>query len=85
MHDRQSSDSGFIFDLMEPKRPKVDRAVLDFVKANALHPADLTIRTDGVCRLNPELTRRLVQLVTAPPVAGLSSTNMITQCPLAIS
>jgi CRISPR-associated endonuclease Cas1 len=70
MHDRQDSDAGFIFDLMEPERPKVDRAVLDFVKRSALHPADFTIRADGVCRLNPEMARNLVRLVAAPPVAG---------------
>ena len=33
---------------MEPERPKVDRAVLDFVKATVFDPADFTIRSDGV-------------------------------------
>jgi hypothetical protein len=32
----------------EPERPKVDRAVLSFIKSKALHPADFTIREDGV-------------------------------------
>jgi hypothetical protein len=32
----------------------VDRAVLAFLKSEALHPADFTIREDGVVRLNPE-------------------------------
>jgi CRISPR-associated protein Cas1 len=50
-----------VFDMMEPERPKVDRAVLDFIKANALRPADFTIRPDGVCRLNPEMARRIVE------------------------
>jgi hypothetical protein len=27
---------------MEPERPKVDRAVLDFVKAHVFDPADLS-------------------------------------------
>jgi hypothetical protein len=56
---------------MEPERPKVDRAVLEFVKANPLHPADFTIRADGVCRLNPEMARRLVQFIAAVPEARL--------------
>jgi len=34
--------------MMEPERPKVDRAVLAFVKSEAPHPADFTIRADGV-------------------------------------
>ena len=37
----------FVLDLMEPERPKVDRAVLNFLKSEALHPADFTIRQDG--------------------------------------
>jgi CRISPR-associated protein Cas1 len=49
----------FVFNLMEPQRSKVDRAVLAFLKSEALHPADFTIREDGVVRLNPELARRV--------------------------
>jgi hypothetical protein len=41
----------FVFDLMEPERPKVDSVVLAFLKSEALHPADFTIREDGVARL----------------------------------
>jgi hypothetical protein len=39
--------------MMEPERPKVDRAVLSFLKSEALHPADFTIRGDGVVGLDP--------------------------------
>ena len=55
--------SKFIFDLMELERPKVDRAVLDFVKGHVFDPADFVIRSDGVCRLNPELARMVVAKV----------------------
>jgi hypothetical protein len=54
-----------IFDLMEPERPKVDRAVLDFIKGHVFDPADFVIRTDGVCRLNPEMARMVVANVSA--------------------
>jgi CRISPR-associated protein Cas1 len=47
-----------VFDLTEPGRPRVDRAALAFVKSEALHPADFTMRADGVVRLNPEFARR---------------------------
>jgi CRISP-associated protein Cas1 len=57
MHEGNDGSSKFIFDLMEPERPKVDRAVLDFVKGHVFDPADFVIRTDGVCRLNPEMAR----------------------------
>jgi len=49
---------------MEPQPPNVDRAVLAFLKSEALHPADFTIREDGVVRLNPELARRVVAPVS---------------------
>src|SRR5271167_2236057 len=35
MHESTDGSSKFIFDFMEPQRPKVDRAVLDFVRTTA--------------------------------------------------
>jgi CRISPR-associated protein Cas1 len=55
MHSDREDAPAFVFDLMEPDRPKADRAVLSFLKSEALHPADFTIREDGVVRLNPDL------------------------------
>jgi CRISPR-associated protein Cas1 len=52
----------FVFDLIEPERPKVDRAVLDLLKSEALRRADFTIREHGVVRLNPELARHVAGL-----------------------
>jgi CRISP-associated protein Cas1 len=49
-------------DHMEPMRPVVDRAVLQLIKEVTFTGADFAIQTDGVCRLNPELARRVVQL-----------------------
>jgi CRISP-associated protein Cas1 len=63
MHSDRDDAAAFVFDLMEPERPKVDRAVLAFLKSEALHPADFTIREDGVVRLNPELARQVARLV----------------------
>ena len=37
----------FVFDLMEPERPKVDRVVLSLLKSEVLHPADFAIRERG--------------------------------------
>jgi CRISP-associated protein Cas1 len=53
MHESREGSSAFVFDLMEPERPKVHRSVLEFVKAHKCYAADFVIRTDGVCRLNP--------------------------------
>jgi CRISP-associated protein Cas1 len=64
MHEGGDGSSKFIFDLMESERPKVDRAVLDFVKGHVFDPADFVIRTDGVCRLSPEMARMIVAKVS---------------------
>ena len=44
MHYERDGAPAFVFDMMEPERPKVDRAVLAFLKSEALHPADFTIQ-----------------------------------------
>jgi CRISP-associated protein Cas1 len=51
------------FDLTEACRPLVDRKVLEFVKGHVFDPADFFIRSDGVCRLNPEMARGVVGLI----------------------
>jgi hypothetical protein len=50
---------------MEPEPPKIDWAVLDFVKGHVFDPTDSVIRTDSVCRLNPEMARLVVAKVFA--------------------
>jgi CRISPR-associated protein Cas1 len=64
MHEGRDGSSAFVFDLMEPERPVTDRTVLEFVKGHVFDPADFTIRSDGVCRLNPEMARCVVALVS---------------------
>jgi CRISP-associated protein Cas1 len=64
MHEGSDGSSKFVFDLIEPERPKVDRVVLDFVKGHVFNSADFVIRTDGVCRLNPEMARMVVARVS---------------------
>jgi CRISP-associated protein Cas1 len=63
MDEGSDGSSKFIFDLMEPERPKIDRAVLHCVKGHVFDPADFVIRTDGVCRLNPEMARMVVTIL----------------------
>ena len=63
LHASNPGRDAFVLDLMEPLRPIVDRKVLEFVQSHTFHPADFTIRTDGVCRLNPELARTVVKLL----------------------
>ena len=50
---------------MEPMRPVVDRAVLHLIETVTFTGADFSIQHDGVCRMNPELARRVAQLALA--------------------
>jgi CRISPR-associated protein Cas1 len=43
-------------------RPVVDRAVLQLIDTVTFTGADFSIQRDGVCRMNPELARRVAQL-----------------------
>lgn len=40
MHESREGSSAFVFDMMEPERPKVDRSILEFVKSHKFHAAD---------------------------------------------
>jgi CRISPR-associated protein Cas1 len=62
MHVDRDDAAAFVLDMMEPERPKVDRAVMAFLKSEALHPADFTVGDDGVVRLNPELARHVARI-----------------------
>ena len=64
-HDRDDAGAvAYVFDRMEPGRPVVDGAVLKFL-ANELSGADFVTRSDGVCRLAPQLARRVALLTPA--------------------
>lgn len=65
MHNGYHASPAFVFDLMEPDRPKVDRAVLGFAMSETFSGADFTMREDGVCRVGPQLARRVCGLVAA--------------------
>jgi CRISP-associated protein Cas1 len=57
MHHERDGHPARVFDMMEPERPKVDRAVLEFVKRTVFDPTDFTIRGDSILRLNPQMAR----------------------------
>ena len=47
---------------MQPLRPQMDRLLLDFVLSHVFAPNDFILRTNGVCRLHPQLTRQMTPL-----------------------
>lgn len=63
MHEQSPSASAFVFDVMEPLRAVVDRELLLFIKNTTFDPSDFILRSDGVCRLNPQLARSIVSLL----------------------
>jgi CRISPR-associated protein Cas1 len=65
MHETRTDGQAFVLDLMERRRPSVDAAVLKFVAAEAFSGADFVIQNDGVCRLAPQLARRVAQIAAA--------------------
>ncbi len=65
MHEQKALrgiNPGFALDHMEPMRPVVDRAVPHLIDTVTFTGADFSIQHDGVCRMNPELARRVAQL-----------------------
>lgn len=68
MHEKKALrgiNPAFALDHMEPMRPVVDRAVLHLIDTVTFTGADFSIQYDGVCRMNPELARRVTQLAVA--------------------
>lgn len=62
-HDRDDGDAfAWVFDMIEPRRAQVDAAVLNFVLKTPLTGADFIVRSDGVCRLAPQLARVVAAL-----------------------
>jgi CRISP-associated protein Cas1 len=78
LHTSTPERQALVLDMMEPRRPLVDRKVLEFVQAHIFHPADFTIRSDGVCRLNPQLSRQLIALSLSQ---GCCANTMIQMSP----
>ena len=48
MHHGRRDAPAYVFDLMEPERPKVDAAILAFVAEHTFSGGDFTIREDSI-------------------------------------
>jgi CRISPR/Cas system-associated endonuclease Cas1 len=65
MHHGRRGKAAYIFDLIEPERPKVDAVILKFIQARRFAATDFVLRSDGVCRLSPQLARTIANVVSA--------------------
>ncbi len=63
MHHEFRGKPVFVFDMIEPERPKIDAIILAFIASRTFHGADFVIRSDGVCRLSPQLARMIAVIV----------------------
>jgi CRISPR-associated protein Cas1 len=63
LHVSRPGRASLVYDLMEPLRPLVDRLLLGFVLSHTFSPNDFVVRTDGVCRLHPQMARGVAQTV----------------------
>jgi CRISPR-associated protein Cas1 len=59
MHHDRDDTQAFVYDLIEPRRPTADAAVLEFIRTTTFTGADFVLRSDGVCRLAPQLARKV--------------------------
>jgi len=62
MHHDRDDTQAFVYDLIEPRRPIADAAVLEFIRTTSFSGADFVLRSDGVCRLAPQLARKVASL-----------------------
>jgi hypothetical protein len=67
----------FVFDLMEPRRAKVDALVRD-LHYQIRSAADFVLRSDGVVRLAPQLAR-CARFLIVRPHSGADSFPKVTQ------
>ena len=69
MHDQREKHKdntpSFALDLMEPMRPVVDRVILRLIGEETFSGADFDLQSDGVVRVNPELTRRTASSIAS--------------------
>lgn len=63
MHHTNSDFPAYVYDIMELERPRVDAAILKFIKKHKFSGADFTLNNRGICRLSPQLARTVATLV----------------------
>jgi CRISP-associated protein Cas1 len=77
LHGRYGGKQTLVLDLLELMRSAaVDRVVLEFAQTHTFSAGDVTLRDDGVCRLNPQLARSVVGSVVGKVVVSEAISNV---------
>ena len=63
LHESRADAMAAVLDFIEPRRPQVDAAVLQFVSASDFHASDFPMRSDGGCRISPGVAKALASKV----------------------
>jgi CRISPR-associated endonuclease Cas1 len=63
LHGNSQNKVPLVYDVMEPFRPVVDRFILEFALAHAFSASDFTISKWGGCRLNPQLSKAVAEMI----------------------
>ena len=66
LHHGRRGKPAFVFDLIEPERPKIDAVVLSLIAQQTFNAADFILTAQGVCRLSPQLARTIATLISRP-------------------
>lgn len=64
MHNSHRGSPAWVLDMIELERSAVDASILQFVRDHTFAAADFVLRKDGVCRLSPQLARKVATLVS---------------------
>lgn len=62
LHSDQKSRDSFVYDVIEPLRPRVDGYLLTILQERTFRASDFFETRQGVCRLMPSLTQTLAEL-----------------------
>ena len=63
MHNGKGGSPALILDLIELERPLVDAEILKLIKTRKFAASDFVIRSNGGCRLSPQLARAVACLI----------------------
>lgn len=64
-HSAEKYQDALVLDRMEPFRPVIDQALLRIVLNELVYAGDFTITCEGLCRLNPQLARKMVLIASS--------------------
>lgn len=78
IHADRDGRASFVYDLMEPNRPRVDRLVLEFIRKHTFGDRECWETREGYCRLDPEVTAQVTPWVVRLKVAVIPVVQEVT-------